>query len=178
MNWPAKSACSAASLLFPIPGGPRQPPDRQFSYYSEPAGLASKVCWRSSTVFWTKDFTGLSQPTRDARDAPPWGTDKTLGFLSSDLRGSISKIDAGWRRQRKPNAGKPLPREWLWNPAIVTGLPIDAGRWLLPPHLSRLSRPADSLFGATHWAVAHAGRLLFLGGLGRFPAAGSSLAPI
>jgi hypothetical protein len=40
LNWPAFS-CSAASLLYPNPGGPRQPLDRQLRYYSEAFPLAS-----------------------------------------------------------------------------------------------------------------------------------------
>ena len=42
MDKPAKSACSAASLLFPESGKARQPLDRQFRYYSEGQRLASR----------------------------------------------------------------------------------------------------------------------------------------
>jgi hypothetical protein len=38
---PDEIACSAASLLYPYLGGPRQPLDRQLSYYSEDLPMAS-----------------------------------------------------------------------------------------------------------------------------------------
>jgi hypothetical protein len=144
MNWLAKSACSAASLLFPIPGGPRQPPDRQLSYYSEPGALASQVSRGAAALCFGR---------------------RTLLICSSPATGGGGGLLRGGKKT--PDAGKPPPREWLRNPAIVTGLPVDGGRWLLPPRLSRLSRSADPLLGAAHWAVAHAGRPLLLGWPGK-----------
>ena len=44
LNWAVMFPCSAASLLYPNSGGPRQPLDRQLRYYSEALRLASELC--------------------------------------------------------------------------------------------------------------------------------------
>ncbi len=63
----AKFACSAASLLSPYPGGPRQPLDRQLRYYSVTACVASGLyrVWNRSLV------TGGNEKDRLTQETPP-----------------------------------------------------------------------------------------------------------